>query len=72
MIRDKDVAKDTKSRVYFLNTEYLHLGVKVPVQYFESSNFFEVDRLGKEGMYYMAGELVCTRLNAQGKIRDLL
>lgn len=72
LIRDKDVTKDTKSRVYFLNTEYLHFGVKTPVQYFESQSFFETDKLGKEGMYYMAGELVCNRFNAQGKIRDLL
>jgi hypothetical protein len=72
VIRDKDVSKDTKSRVYFLNTEYLFIGIKQPVQYFESKTFFEAGKLGKEGMYYMAGELVCTRLNAQGKIRDLL
>ena len=71
IIRDKDVVKDTKSRVYFLNTEYIHVGVKQPVQYFESQNFFETGKLGKEGMYYMAGELVCTRFNACGKIRDL-
>ncbi|MBW6469617.1 MAG: phage major capsid protein [Methanosarcinaceae archaeon] len=72
VIRDKDVTKDTKSRIYFLNTEYIHIGVKQPVQYFETSNFFEAGKLGKEGMYYMAGELVCNRFNAQGKIRDLL
>lgn len=72
VIRDKDVTKDTKSRVYFLNTEYIWVGVKQPVQYFESQNFFETDKLGKEGMYYLAAELVCTRFNAQGKIRDLL
>lgn len=71
VIRDKDVSSDTKSRVYFLNTEYLYIGIKQPVQYFESSNFFESGKLGKEGMFYLSGELVCTRLNAQGKIRDL-
>lgn len=72
IVRDKDVVKDTKSRVYFLNTEYIEIGIKQPVQYFETSNFFEAGKLGKEGMYYLSGELVCTRLNAQGKIRDLL
>lgn len=72
VVRDKDVTKDTKSRVYFLNTQFVHIGVKQPVQYFESQSFFETDKLGKEGMYYMAGELVCNRFNAQGKIRDLL
>jgi hypothetical protein len=72
VIRDKDVFKDTKSRVYFLNTEYLAVEVSQPVQYYESKDFFQVDKLGKMGMYYMAGELVCRRFNAQGKIRDLL
>jgi hypothetical protein len=72
VIRDKDVVKDTKSRVYLLNTNYLKFGTKLPTQYFESQNFFETGKLGKEGMYYTAGELVCTRFNAQGKIRDLL
>lgn len=72
ILRDKDVVKDTKSRIYFLNTKYLAFQTKLPTQYFESSSFFEVDKLGKSGMYYTAGELVCYRFNAQGKIRDLL
>jgi len=72
IIRDKDVTKDTKSRVYLLNTEYLYVGVKQPVQYYETQDFFVAGTLGKKGMYYMAAELVCTRFNAQGKIRDLL
>ncbi len=72
IIRDKDVTKDTKSRVYFLNTEYIEVAVAQPVQYYESQTFFEVDKLGKQGMYYMSAELVCRRFNAQGKIRDLL
>lgn len=71
IIRDKDVTKDTKSRIYFLNTKYIRIEVKAPTMYFESQNFFETDKLGKEGMYYFAGELVCNRFNAQGKIRDL-
>lgn len=71
IIRDKDVVKDTKSRVYFLNTNYIGIEVKAPTMYFESQNFFETNKLGKEGMYYFAGELVCRRFNAQGKIRDL-
>lgn len=72
VIRDKDVVKDTISRVYALNTAYLSFKTKMPTQYFESQNFFEVDKLGKEGMFYTAGEIVCTRFNAQGKVRDLL
>lgn len=71
IVRDKDVVKDTISRVYLLNTNYVEFATKLPTQYFESQNFFEVDKLGKSGMYYTAGELVCRRFNAQGKIRDL-
>jgi hypothetical protein len=72
VLRDKDVQKDGKSRIYFLNTNYIALETKLPTQYFESQSFFETDKLGKEGMFYTAGELVCRRFNAQGKIRDLL
>lgn len=72
VIRDKDVTKDTKSRIYFLNTNYLYFGTKLPTQYFESQSFFETGKLGKKGMFYTAGELICNRFNAQGKIRDLL
>lgn len=71
VIRDKDVTKDTVSRVYFLNTKYLFMGVKMPTAYFESNDFFAINKLGREGMYLTIGELVCLRLNAQGKIRDL-
>lgn len=72
VIRDKDVVKDTISRIYALNTNYLKFKTKLPTQYFESQSFFETGKLGKEGMFYTAGELVCTRFNAQGKVRDLL
>lgn len=71
IIREKDVVKDTISRIYGLNTQYIGFDTKLPTQYFESKTFFEVNRLGKEGAYYTAGELVCTRFNAMGKIRDL-
>jgi hypothetical protein len=71
IIREKDVEKDTISRIYGLNTKYIGFDTKLPTQYFESKTFFEVGKLGKEGAYYTAGELVCNRFNAMGKIRDL-
>jgi len=32
---------------------------------------FAINRLGTQGIYYTAGELICTFFKAQGSIRDL-
>jgi hypothetical protein len=37
----------------------------------ESDSMLEIDRLGMIGAYRTMGELICTRFNVQGKIRDL-
>lgn len=79
------VTKDTISRVYLLDstiqesTGIPRLGIALlyPTLYAESGmsapdqNPFSVNRLGTQGMYYTAGELVCTFFAAQGSIRDL-
>jgi len=83
IITSKDVAKDTISRIYLLDTSdpegfgIPRLGFKVakPTQYFEAGismgDPFSINRLGNEGMYRTMGELICTFFKAQGKIRDL-
>ena len=71
IIRDSDVTKDTKSRIYFLNTEFIEFAVKLPTSYFESNDYFALNKLGREGMYVTIGELRCRNFPAQGKIRDL-
>jgi len=84
VIGDKDIEKDTISRIYALDTSdpegygkpRLHFRVAKPTQYFESGidvtgDPFAVNRLGNEGLYRTMGELVCQFFKAQGKIRDL-
>jgi hypothetical protein len=75
IIPSKDVAKDTLSRIYILDTDYLAFKVGYPTMYFESGmskkDPFGINYLGDEGLFRTMGELVCMRFNTQGKIRDL-
>lgn len=78
------VQKDTISRIYLLDTTVneetgvprLFIAMLYPTLYFESGMSandgpFAIDRFGTEGVYYTAGELICTFFKAQGSIRDL-
>jgi len=79
------VAADTISRIYLLDTTTneetgvprLFIALLYPTLYFESGmsatnpDPFAINRLGTQGMYFTAGELICTFLAAQGSIRDL-
>ncbi len=81
----QSAAQDTISRIYMLDTTEeagsgrprLGISLMYPTLYFESGmsaanpNPFAIGRFGTEGVYYTAGELVCTFLAAQGSIRDL-
>lgn len=85
LISSQHVVQDTISRIYLLDTTEqegtgiprLGIAMMYPTLYFESGmsanppNPFAVNRFGTEGVYYTAGELVCTFLKAQGQIRDL-
>lgn len=85
LISSQNVPQDTISRIYFLDTTEqegtgiprLGLALMYPTLYFESGmsanppNPFAVNKFGTEGVYYTAGELVCTFLAAQGSLRDL-
>ena len=75
IIPSKDVKQDTISRIYILDTDYLAFKVALPTMYFESGmskkDPFGINYLGDEGLFRTMGELICTRFNVQGKIRDL-
>jgi len=75
IIPSKDVKQDTISRIYILDTDYLFFKVAKPTMYFESGmsnkDPFGINYLGDEGLFRTMGELICTRFNVQGKIRDL-
>lgn len=79
------VTKDTISRIYLLDTTdndetgvpRLFMSLLYPTLYFESGmsannpDPFAINRFGTQGIYYTAGELICTFFKAQGSIRDL-
>lgn len=85
LISSQAVPKDTISRIYLLDTTLqaetgvprLGIAMLSPTLYFESGmsaanpNPFAIGRFGTEGLFYTAGQLVCTFFKAQGKIRDL-
>ena len=79
------VQKDTISRIYLLDTTEnestgvprLYMKMLYPTLYFESGmsanmpDPFAINRTGTQGLYFTAGELICTFFKAQGSIRDL-
>jgi len=77
IIPSKDVAKAASgiSRMYFLDTDYIHFSVAKPTQYYESGietgDPFAINRLGQEGLYRTMGEVWNTFFGGHGSIRDL-
>lgn len=75
IICSKDVKQDTLSRIYILDTDYLFFKIALPTMYFESGmskkDPFGINYLGDEGLFRTMGELICSRFNVHGKIRDL-
>lgn len=85
LFTSQNVEQDTISRIYNLDTTAdpvtgiprLFIALLYPTLYFESGmsaanpSPFAVNRFGTEGVFYTAGELICTFLAAQGSIRDL-
>ena len=83
IIMSKNVPQDTISRIYLTDTSNpegnslprLSIKIAKPTQYFEAgmdmSTPFAVGKFSNKGMYRTMGEIICTRFNAQTKIRDL-
>lgn len=71
IIRDSAVQKDSISRIYFLNTDFLKIAVLLPTQLYESTNYVDRNEFINKGVYLTIGELWCENFSAQGKIRDL-
>jgi len=85
MFKSQAITKDTISRIYTLDTTdseetgvpRLFIALIYPTLYFESGmsaanpNPFAINRFGTQGVYYTAGELICTFFKVQGSIRDL-
>tara|TARA_R110002020_G_scaffold201043_5_gene403493 strand:+ start:1004 stop:2170 length:1167 start_codon:yes stop_codon:yes gene_type:complete len=75
IIPTKNMLADSISRMYYLDTDYLHFSTAIPTQYFESGietgDPFAINRLGQEGLYRTMGEIWTTFFGAQGSVRDL-
>lgn len=73
VIVDAQVEKDTTSRIYFLNSNYLKFELALPTRNIETglNDMVLLNAIGSKGVFITAGELKCTRFSAQGKIRDL-
>lgn len=72
IVLDQNVATDTGSRIYFLNTETLFIGIAKPTQVKVTDDITLLGYFKKRAVYYTIGELICTMFSANGKIRDLL
>lgn len=59
------------SNVYVLDTDYLEFAVAVQPTYIENKDYFAATALVVRGLFYMLGELRCTRFDVQCKIADL-
>lgn len=71
---DSNVAKDTGSRVYCFNTEYLFLAIRTPTTITKSVSDLDMLNRGlltRKVMFRTSGELICTNFATVGKIRDL-
>jgi len=83
MIASKDVTKDTISRMYFLDTSdpegsgepRMTLSIAKPTRFFEAGidrgTPFTIDKFTTQLLFSTLGEIKSTRLDLQGKIRDL-
>ena len=82
-LASKDVTQDTISRIYSLDTSdpegsgeaRLSLSIAKPTRFFEAGadrgTPFVIDKFTTQLLYETLGEIKCTRLDTQGKIRDL-
>jgi hypothetical protein len=71
IIPDETTLQDTISRIYLVDQDNLHIGVVTPPTLLTSDDYQALDKFSKEGVWYMEGQVVCTKFPAQGKVRDL-
>jgi hypothetical protein len=74
VIADAYVKKETSgaSRVYLLDTNYIHMDILVPPTFIEDRSYMARRALTTLATYYMLGETVCNKFRNQAKIRDLV
>ena len=65
------VPQDTISRVYLLDMAHLKMRMAAPTTYVSNEDLGVLQKLAKEHAFITAGELIATKFNTQGSIRDL-
>ena len=65
------VPQDTISRVYLLDMAHLKMRMAAPTTYVSNEDLGVLQKLAKEHAFITAGELIATKSNTQGQIRDL-
>ena len=65
------VEKDSTSRIHFLDMDNLAFRVAAPTTYLDNTNIAVTQTLSKDFAFLTAGNLICTRFNTQGSLRDL-
>lgn len=68
---DGFMQRDTLSRVNLIDPKYIWFSTLQPAMYLEEPNFLVNKKLSTEAMFYLCGEIVCTKFAGQGKLRDL-
>ena len=64
--------QDGSSRVYLLDMDNLYMKMAAPTTYVGNEDLGILQKLAKEHAFITAGELIATKFNTQGQIRDLL
>jgi len=75
IIVDKHCPKDTKSRIYMIDSSKLKIKTMFPTMLLRSGgaiDWLKIDRLKDMYAYLTVAELECTNFKCLGKIRDLL
>jgi len=71
IIPDEHCVQDTLSRIYLADLDNLHIGTLTPPTLLVSDDFQALDKFSQEGVWYMEGQVVCTKFPGQGKVRDI-
>lgn len=71
IIASNNVPKDTKSRIYLIDTDNMSIDLLVAPEFLESQDYQAIDKFAREGVFHMEGELVCTKFKSQGAVWDL-
>lgn len=73
VFRSSQVVKDTLSRLYLVNADWIHFSTALPTRLLETNDidWILIDAMKTKHIMVTGGELRAERFNVHGKIRDL-